>query len=194
MNILEEMASGSWYDACAPELLDLRVKAKDLCFDYNNTRPSDTEKQKEILDKLVAHMGKDSEILSPFVCDYGFLISIGEGTSLNHGAYLMDGGGITIGNHCYIGPFCGMYTATHPLDPQTRNQNFENARPIVIEDNCWLGGNVLILPGVTIGEGSVIGAGSVVTKDIPPHSLAMGSPCRVKRELTEKDRAILPHN
>ena len=114
------------------------------------------------------------------------LAAIGADTFINHGAYLMDCGGITIGRHCFIGPNCGMYTANHPISPRERNQGLENAKPIVIGDNCWLGGDVTILPGVTIGENTVIGAGSVVTKDIPANVVAVGNPCRVLRSINHE--------
>ena len=126
-------------------------------------------------------------ILSPFYTDYGSFCRIGANSFLNHNAYLMDGGGITIGHHVFIGPNCGMYTAAHPLLPEERNLGLEKASPIVIGDNCWIGADVTILPGVTIGEGTVIGAKSVVTRDIPAGVIAMGNPCRVIRPITEKD-------
>lgn len=141
----------------------------------------------EILRKLIPELGEDCVILSPFVTDYGYYCRIGQGTFINHNAYLMDGGGITIGHHCFIGPNCGMYTAVHPLLAEERNEGLELALPITIGDNCWIGGDVTILPGVTIGSNTVIGAKSVVTKDIPDHVVAAGNPCRVIRAITEKD-------
>ena len=110
------------------------------------------------------------------------------GTFINRNIDLIDGNGITIGNHCFIGPNCGLYTAVHATVAEERNKGLEKALPIVIGDNCWLGGNVTILPGVTIGNNTIIGAGSVVTKDIPSNVVAVGNPCRVIREITEADK------
>ena len=117
-------------------------------------------------------------ILPHFYTDYGSNCSIGAGTYINHGAYLMDCAKITLGEHCFIGPNCGMYTAIHPMLPQERNSGLELCKPITLGENVWLGGNVTILPGVTIGEGTVIGAAGVV---------AVGNPCKVLRKITEKD-------
>lgn len=140
------------------------------------------------MDKLLPNKGENVSILAPFIADYGKNCFIGEGTFINYGAYLMDGAPITIGKSCFIGPNCGMYTATHPLLAEERNRGLEKAKPITIGDNVWLGGDVTILPGVTIGEGSVIGAKSLVNKDIPPNVVAVGNPCRVIRAITEEDR------
>lgn len=185
----EKMLAGKWYDAnFDKELLEERLKAEDLCFELNQTRPSNTEKREKIISQLIPNCGKDVSILSPFYADYGIYSSVGEGSFINHGAYLMDGGKITIGSHCFIGPNCGMYTAIHAYDSQQRNAGIEKALPICIGDDCWIGADVTILPGVHIGKGSVIGAKSVVTKDIPEGVIALGNPCRVLREITEEDK------
>lgn len=183
-----KMRQGLWYDAnFDEELLTQRLIAEDLCFDLNNTRPSDAEKRNTILKKLIPDLEENCAILSPFMADYGCYCHIGHDAFINHNAYLMDGGGITIGHHCFIGPNCGIYTAIHPTLAEERNQGFEKALPIVIGNNCWIGADVTILPGVTIGDGTVIGAKSVVTKDIPSNVIAVGNPCRVIRSITEKD-------
>ena len=185
----EKMQKGMWYDAnYDKELLAERLIADDLCYEFNQTRPKDTEKREAILAELLPNKAKDVSILAPFYADYGVNCIIGEGSFINHGAYLMDCALITIGKHCFIGPNCGMYTATHPLLAEERNRGLEKAKPITIGDNVWLGGDVTILPGVTIGEGSVIGAKSLVNKDIPPNVVAVGNPCRVIRAITEEDR------
>jgi acetyltransferase-like isoleucine patch superfamily enzyme len=185
----EKMKSGLWYDANFDrELVHQRLVAEELCFDLNHTRPGNTEERTSILKKLIPELGENCTILSPFMTDYGCYCRIGHDTFINHNAYLVDGGGITIGHHCFIGPNCGMYTATHPLLAEERNQGLEKALPIVIGDNCWIGSGVTILPGVTIGSNAVIGAGSVVTKDIPENVIAIGNPCRVIRPITETDR------
>ena len=185
----EKMEANMWYDAnYDKELLELRVKAEDLCFELNNVRPSETEKRSGILKELFPNMEENCVVLSPIYTDYGFYTKIGHDTFINHNAYLMDGCGITIGSHCFIGPNCGMYTAVHATVAEERNQGLEKALPIVIGDNCWIGGDVTILPGVTIGNNTIIGAGSVVTKDIPDHVVAVGNPCRVLRPITDEDR------
>lgn len=189
----EKMEQGLWHDAnYNPELLALRDKAEELCFQLNQTSPSDRITREQILCELLPHRGKDTVILSPFYADYGFHCRIGDATFLNHGVYLMDGAPITIGAHCFIGPNCGIYTASHPLTAEQRNQGLERALPITIGDNVWIGGNVTILPGVTIGSACVIGAGSVVTHDIPAGMIAVGNPCRVLRPITPEDRINLP--
>ena len=186
----EKMEAKMWYDAnYDKELLEIRLKAEDLCFELNNTRPSEAEKRTEILKELLPQMEENSVVLSPLYADYGVYTKIGHDTFINHNAYLMDGGGITIGSHCFIGPNCGMYTAIHATLAEERNQGLEKALPIVIGDNCWLGGDVTILPGVTIGNNTIIGAGSVVTKDIPDHVVAVGNPCRVLRSITDEENS-----
>lgn len=185
----QKMEAQMWYDAnYDKELLEIRLKAEDLCFELNNIRPSELEKRAEVLKELLPHMEKNCVVLSPVYADYGLYTKIGHDTFINHNAYLMDGGGITIGSHCFIGPNCGMYTAIHATIAEERNQGLEKALPIVLGDNCWLGGDVTILPGVTIGNNTIIGAGSVVTKDIPDNVVAVGNPCRVLRPITEEDR------
>ena len=184
----EKWEHGMWYDAnFDPELCEEREKAEALYFEFNQTPPSQKEKRAELLHKLLPGMGKDVTILSHFYTDYGYNCVIGDGSFVNHGAYLMDCAKITLGKHCFIGPNCGMYTAIHPLLPEERNSGLELCKPITLEDNVWLGGDVTILPGVTIGANTVIGAGSVVTKDIPSGVVAAGNPCRVLRAITEAD-------
>lgn len=187
----EKMKNGEWYDAnYDKELLAERLKAEDLCFYFNHTLPSDYEKREKILKELLPNMQKDVSILAPFYTDYGYNCIIGEKTFINHNAYLMDGATITIGKNCFIGPNCGMYTANHPLIAEERNKGLEKALSITIEDDVWIGADVTILSGVKIGKGSVIGAKSVVTKDIPSGVIAIGNPCSVVRPITEADRII----
>ena len=190
----EKMENGLWHDANFDEdLLKLRSKAEAICFEFNSTHPKDGEKRLQLLNKLIPNLGDNCTILSPFMTDYGAYCKIGHDTFINHNAYLMDGGGITIGHHCFIGPNCGMYTASHPVLSSQRNMGYEKALPITIGDNCWIGADVTILPGVTIGSNSVIGAKSLVTKDIPDNVIAYGNPCRVIRKITEED-GIDPNN
>lgn len=185
----EKLQKGLWYDANNDvELLNQRLEAEELCFELNHTRPKDINKKEEILKRLLPHRGIETTILTPFYTDYGYNCIIGDNTFINHNAYLMDGAPISIGSFCFIGPNCGMYTATHPIIAEDRNKGLEKALPITIGNNVWIGADVTILPGVTIGEGSIIGAKSVVTKDIPSFVIAVGNPCRVIRPITEKDR------
>ncbi|QJA08429.1 sugar O-acetyltransferase [Romboutsia sp. CE17] len=184
----EKLEKGLWYDAnYDTELLEERANAEELYFYFNQTNPKDAAKKEEILKQLLPHKGENITILSPFYTDYGYNCFIGNETFINHNTYLMDCAPITIGKHCFIGPNCGMYTAIHPIVAKERNQGLEMAKPITIKDNVWIGGDVTILPGVTIGEGSVIGAKSLVTKDIPANVIAVGNPCRVVRPITDED-------
>ena len=189
----EKWEHGMWYDAnYDPEICAEREKAEALYFEFNQTPPSQKEKRAELLKKLLPNMEKDVVILPHFYTDYGYNCLIGEGTYINHGAYLMDCAKITIGKHCFIGPNCGMYTAIHPLLPEERNKGLGNTKPITLGDNVWLGGDVTILPGVTIGAGTTIGAGSVVTRDIPAGVVAAGNPCKVIRKITDADKDKYP--
>lgn len=184
----EKRDQGMWYDAnYDPELLKERYQAMDLLFELNQTKPSDEAKRKEIIIQLLGNYPDGLTILSPFTCDYGTNISLGTDVFVNSFCYFMDGAKITIGNHVFIGPYCGFYTANHPLDYKRRNSGLEKALPITIKDNVWFGANVSVMPGVTIGEGCVIAAGSVVTKDIPANSLAAGVPCRVIKTIDNQE-------
>lgn len=183
MDEREKMLQGKWYDATDQELIKQRLQAKDLCFELNQIRPSNLEKRNDIINKLLGYQPDNLELLSPFICDYGNKISLGKNVFINSDCYFMDGAKISIGDNVFIGPSCGFYTANHPLDYQTRNQGVEQALPISIGNNVWLGSNVIVLPGVKIGDGCVIGAGSVVTKDIEANSVAVGIPCNVIRKI-----------
>ena len=191
----EKMEAGLWYDAnFDQDLLKEREEAEALYFQFNQTSPKDAKKKEELLKELLPNREENVDILPPFYTDYGYNCRIGEGTFINHNAYLMDGAPVTIGKHCFIGPNCGMYTANHPLNAEERNQGLELAQPITVGDNVWIGADVTILPGITIGEGSVIGAKSLVNKDIPANVIAVGNPCRVVREITEEDRISSAEN
>ena len=179
----EKMLLGKWYNATDQELVKQRLNAKDLCFELNQIKPSNLEKRNSIINKLLGYQPDNLELLSPFTCDYGNNIVLGKNVFINSNCYFMDGAKITVGDNVFIGPSCGFYTANHPLDYQTRNQVIEQALPILIGNNVWLGGNVIVLPGVEIGDGCVIGAGSVVTKDIESNSIATGVPCMVIKKI-----------
>ncbi|MBQ9479682.1 MAG: sugar O-acetyltransferase, partial [Selenomonadaceae bacterium] len=173
----EKMMAGQWYDANNDRnLIAERLRVKDLCFDFNHTRPSDVSTRAALLKKILPHVDVSTvEILSPFMVDYGYNIRMGAGVFLNHDTYLMDCAPITFGSHCFVGPSCGFYTANHPLDVERRNAGLEQAKPIEIGDDVWIGAAVRVMPGVTIGAGSVIGAGSIVTKNIPAGVIAFGN-------------------
>lgn len=191
----EKWEAGLWYDAnYTPELCAEREKAEELYTEFNQTRPSEKAKRAELLRQLLPHMEEHVVILPHLYVDYGYHCFIGAGTYINHGAYLMDCAKITLGRHCFIGPNCGMYTAIHPMLPEERNSGLETTAPITLGDNVWLGGDVTILPGVTIGSNTVIGAGSVVTKDIPSGVVAVGNPCKVLRPITEKTASDIRNN
>lgn len=176
----EKMLLGEIYDAnCNEELIAERMKAQDLCYEYNQLKPSKIEERGEFLRKILGKTKANFLIEQPFVCDYGYNIKIGENFYANHNLTILDGNKVTFGDNVFVGPNCGFYTAGHPLDFPTRNQGLEYAKPIEVGDNVWFGGNVVVLPGVKIGSNSVIGAGSVVTKDIPSNVVAVGNPCKV---------------
>ena len=179
MSELEKSINGDLYNASDKELQNLRSKCKLLCFEYNNTSPLDIDKKRKIIKKLFKNVGSNFLIESNFYCDYGFNITIGDNFYSNHNLVILDCAKVSIGDNVFIAPNCGIYTAGHPLDFKTRNAGFEYARPITIKNNVWIGANTAILPGVEIGEGSVIGAGSVVKNNIPPNVLAYGNPCTV---------------
>ena len=186
----EKMLSGLLYDAnYDPSLIAERLKAKELCFGFNSLRPSDVEGQREILKKLFGRIGESMLILAPFWCDYGYNIEVGKNFFANHNTVILDPAKVTFGDNVFIAPNCGFYTAGHPIDYERRNQGLEYALPITVGNNVWIGGGVQVMPGVKIGNNVVIGGGSVVVKDIPDNSVAVGNPCRVIREITEKDKS-----
>lgn len=184
-----KMQAGILYDAnYDSELIQERVMCKELCYDYNLLRPSQTEQQDAQMRKILGKTGTAFSIIAPFWCDYGYNIEIGENFFANHNCIILDCAKVTFGDNVFIAPNCGFYTAGHPIDTERRNQGLEYARPITVGDNVWFGGGVQVMPGVTIGSNTVIGSGSVVTKDIPSGVVAAGNPCRVIRPITEEDK------
>ena len=175
----DKMINGEIYEPFCQELEQDRFRAKELCREYNLLHSDEKDKKQEILKKLLGNAG-DSSIIEPnFFCDYGYNIEFDGFVYVNHNSVFLDCAKIKIGADTFIGPNCGLYTAVHPTNAKDRVAGKEWARPITIGNGVWLGGNVVVLPGVTIGDRTVIGAGSVVTKDIPPDTVAVGNPCRV---------------
>ena len=183
MDEKEKMILGELYYANNEELIKEREKAKDLCYKYNNLKPSQEKERKKVLKKLLGNTKENFLIEQPFICDYGYNIEIGENFYSNHNLIILDGNKVKFGDNVFIAPNCSFYTAGHPLDVETRNRGLEYAKPIEVGNNVWIGGNVVVLPGVKIGDNVVIGAGSVVTKNIPSNVLAVGNPCKVIREI-----------
>ncbi len=164
------------------ELIKERAICKELCQEYNNTKYSDFEKRNELIRKIVERTKNNFVVEQPFWCDYGYNIELGENFYSNHNLIILDGAKVQFGDNVFIGPNCGFYTAGHPENIEQRNEGLEFTRPISVGNNVWFGGNVTVIPGVTIGDNSIIGAGSVVNKDIPANVVAVGNPCRVIRE------------
>lgn len=184
----DKMLSGELYKSFDAELLAERQRAKEIVFRYNSLQPSMIEERNELLKSLFGSVKVNFFIEPPFRCDYGCNIEIGENFYANYNLVILDCAKVTIGDNVLIGPNVGIYTAGHPLHFELRNEEWEFACPITIEDNVWIGGNVVLNPGVTVGRNSVVGSGSVVTKDIPANVVAAGNPCRVIREITDADK------
>ena len=180
----EKMLAGEIYSADNPDLLEELRKTKEKIHDYNSLRPSETQKMKEILMDLLGHIDGESIIITqPFHCDYGKQISIGKRFFANYNFTVLDEAPVTIGDDCFVGPNVSIYTACHSTDPIERNTRREWAKPVNIGKNVWIGGSVTILPGVSIGDNTTIGAGSVVVNDIPSNTVAVGNPCKVIKHL-----------
>jgi maltose O-acetyltransferase len=179
----ERMLAGDAYLADDPELAHDSLRAATLVKRFNDSDPSAPEVRRQILDELLGSLGEDTEIRPPFHCDYGYQIHIGARTFVNFGLVALDVAPIRIGADVQLGPCVQLLTPTHPLEPEPRRTQWEAAEPIAIGDNVWLGGGVVVCPGVTIGADAVVGAGSVVLEDIPAGVLAVGAPARVVRSL-----------
>ena len=186
MDNREKMRAGLLYDASGDtELCQERERAKNLCLQFNNLPYGAKGERRKILEELLGHAGTNCDIIGPFMCDYGYNIEVGDNFFANNNFTVLDGAKVTIGNNVCIAPNVGIYTAGHPLNARERARGLEYAYPVSIGDDVWIGAGVSVLPGVCIGARSVIGAGSVVTKDIPEDVLAFGNPCRIVRKIDE---------
>ncbi len=185
----EKMLSGRPYQSFGEELFSERQHAKEVLFEYNGLAPREIEKRNELISNLLGGIGKNYFIEPPFRCDYGYNIVIGDNFYANYNCTILDCARVTIGDNVLLAPNVCLFTAGHPLHWEPRNAGIEYAFPITIGNNVWIGGGVIINPGVTIGNNVVIGSGSVVTKDIKANTIAMGNPCKPLREITEEDKA-----
>jgi maltose O-acetyltransferase len=178
----EKMLAGELYDPLDPDLTDRRVRARDLCQALNATGETESDRRRAILRDLFGAGGDSVWMQPPFYCDYGENIRLGERVFFNFNCVVLDVCPVTIGDFTLFGPAVQIYTPLHPLDAAARRRE-EYGKPIVIGSDVWVGGGAMILPGVTIGDRAVIGAGSVVTRDVPAGVFAAGNPCRVIREI-----------
>ncbi len=188
MNQKERMLAGLPYKAWLDGLAEERLENKKRVFRFNNMEPDKFEEKIALIKEIFGKTGETIFVEAPFHCDYGYNIEVGENFFANYNLTILDVGKVKIGANAQIAPNVSIYTAGHPVHPESRNTGYEYGIPITIGDNVWIGGSVTILPGVTIGSNVVIGAGSVVTKDLPDNVIAAGNPCRVIRTITEEDR------
>ena len=184
----ERMLANLPYKAWMDGLEEERTENRKKIYEYNNLPPVQWDRKTDMLKGILGKTGEKVHINAPFHCDYGYNIEVGENFFANYNLVILDVGKVRIGDNAQIAPNVSIYTAGHPVHPESRNSGYEYGIDVNIGDNVWIGGNACIMPGVTIGNNVVIGAGSVVTKDIPDNVIAVGNPCRVVREITEADR------
>lgn len=190
--VRELQEEGLLYDVFEQELTDIKDKTYGLVSELSRASHFDTEYVMSLVRKIVAKIGQDSYIVPPFRCDYGDHVFIGNNTYINYNCCFLDSAKVTIGDYVYMGPNCNIFTPCHPIHHELRKEKVtEYALPVTVGSHSWIGGDVVITPGVTIGENCVIGAGSVVTKDIPDNSIAVGNPCKVIRQINDKDREYI---
>ncbi len=182
----QKMVSGEEYQADDPEIIRVLNLTKDAIRAYNQIQPTRLEEREKAIRKIIGKCGVKPFFNQPFLCDYGVNIRVGDRFFANFNFTVLDEAYVTIGDDVFIGPNVSLYTACHSTDPVERNTRREWAEPITIGNNVWIGGSVTVLPGVTIGDNCTIGAGSVVTKDIPAHSIAVGNPCRVIKKVGQE--------
>ena len=182
--MLKNLPYKAWLDGLSEE----RLENKKRIYRFNHMPPEEWDRQDELLKQILGRTGRFAHVEPPFHCDYGYNIEVGENFFANYNLTVLDVARVRIGANAQIAPNVSIYTAGHPIHPDSRNSGYEYGIDVTIGDNVWLGGNACVMPGVTIGNNVVIGAGSVVTKDIPDNVIAVGNPCRVVREITEADR------
>lgn len=188
MTTFEKMYSGKIYTDSGDGLPERRMQCKELVYDFNHTRPREGQKRREILKRLLGGIGDNVWIEPPVHFVYGDHIHIGSGVFTNFNLVILDDLDVYIGDDVKIGPNVTITTTGHPVHPELRKNGAQFSFPVAIKDNVWIGSNAVILPGITVGKNSVIGAGSIVTKDIPENVVAAGNPCRILRPITEKDK------
>ena len=188
MNQKERMLANLPYKAWLDGLSEERLENKKRIYRYNNLPPENEKEQAALIRQIIGKHGENLAIEPPFHCDYGSNIEVGENFFANYNLTILDVGRVKIGKNAKIAPNVSIYTAGHPVHPDSRNSGYEYGIDITIGDNVWIGGSSVINPGVTIGDNVVIGSGSVVTKDLPDNVVAAGNPCRVIRAITEEDR------
>ena len=188
MNQKERMLANLPYKAWLDGLSEERLENKKRIYRFNHMPPEEWDRQDELLKQILGRTGRFAHVEPPFHCDYGYNIEVGENFFANYNLTVLDVARVRIGANAQIAPNVSIYTAGHPIHPDSRNSGYEYGIDVTIGDNVWLGGYACVMPGVTIGNNVVIGAGSVVTKDIPDNVIAVGNPCRVVREITEADR------
>jgi maltose O-acetyltransferase len=177
----EKMLTGELYRADDPQLVDERRRCELLLRVFNSE--TDESARSALLAQLVGRAGPGAEVMPPFRCDYGYNISLGTGAFVNYNAIVLDVAPVVLGDHVLVASGVQILTADHPRDPELRRSGLENGSPITIEENAWIGGGVILCPGATVGKDSIVGAGSVVTREVPAGVVAAGNPCRVIREL-----------
>ena len=188
MNQKERMLANLPYKAWMDGLKEERLENRKKIYEYNNLPPERWGEKTALIKEILGKTGESISIEAPFHCDYGYNIEVGENFFANYNLIVLDVGKVRIGDNAQIAPNVAIYTAGHPIHPDSRNSGYEYGIDVTIGDNVWIGGNTCIMPGVTIGNNVVIGGGSVVTKDIPDNMIAVGNPCKVIREITEEDR------
>jgi maltose O-acetyltransferase len=188
----QRMLRGELYIADDPDLWADQTRAQELLDRYNRTRHGEQDERDRLLRELLGSVGEGVVVKPTLRCDYGTPISIGAGTFVNYDCVLLDVAPITIGSSCQLATRVQLLTAAHPIDPGPRRVGWEYAEPITIGDNAWLGGGVIVCPGVTIGDDTVVGAGAVVTRDLPAGVVAVGAPARVLREIGDRDHVDVP--
>lgn len=185
----ERMHSGMLYYPSGDDVMTEQLECLDKLYDFNLTRPSELDKRSAMLKEMFAEIGEDCYIEPPFHANWGgHHVHFGKGVYANFNLTMVDDTHIYVGDYTMFGPNVTVATAGHPIDPELRSKAYQYNMPVHIGRNCWLGAGVVVLPGVTIGDNSVIGAGSVVTKDIPSNVVAVGNPCRILREINERDK------